>query len=121
MVVPPTCEATAGLMAHCRNVEAFTYVSSTIVYERLEVGHRHAETDPLGGLSTPRFMPAYSATKLSAEATVRAVSHLFGIPATIARLNLAVRVPDPLGQHGPHDPEVGEHHPGGRPGLREPA
>jgi nucleoside-diphosphate-sugar epimerase len=38
-------------------------------------------------------MPAYSATKLSAEATVRAVSYLFGVPATIARLNLAYGFP----------------------------
>jgi UDP-glucuronate 4-epimerase len=92
-VVPPTCEATASLMEHCRGVEAFTYVSSTIVYQRLDVGHRHTETDPLGGLSTRVFMPAYAATKLSAEATVRAVSHLFGIPSTIARLNLAYGFP----------------------------
>jgi UDP-glucuronate 4-epimerase len=93
LVVRPTCEATASLMQHCSAVEAFTYVSSTIVYQRLEVGHRHAETDPLGGLSTPTFMPAYSTTKLSAEATVRAVSHLLDIPTTIARLNLAYGFP----------------------------
>jgi nucleoside-diphosphate-sugar epimerase len=91
--IPPTCEATADLMMHCRNAEAFAYTSSTIVYEPLEQGHRYQESDVLGGLSSPTFMPAYAPTKISAEATVRAMSHVLGLRSTIARVNLAYGFP----------------------------
>jgi nucleoside-diphosphate-sugar epimerase len=91
--IPPTCEATADLMMHCRNAEAFIYTSSTIVYEPLELGHRYKESDVLGGLSSPIFMPAYAPTKISAEATVRSMSHILQLPSTIARLNMAYGFP----------------------------
>lgn len=47
-------EASALLMQHCRNAEAFLHVSSSCVYKRHEdhPHHAYAETDPLGGLAS---------------------------------------------------------------------
>jgi nucleoside-diphosphate-sugar epimerase len=78
---------TAMLMAHCRNAEAFLFVSAFAVYKFIAHDHAYAETDPLGG-HTP-WMPAYAPGKLSAEGAVRALSRVLGLPTTIARLNTA--------------------------------
>jgi UDP-glucuronate 4-epimerase len=86
--VARTCEATGDLMVHCRQAEAFLYVSSSVVYQYLTPGHLYTESDVIGGLSTPTWMPAYGATKIAAEGTVRALAHTLGLPSTIARLSV---------------------------------
>jgi UDP-glucuronate 4-epimerase len=83
-----TCRSVGQLMSHCRRAEAFLFVSSTVVYSRLEVGHLHRESDPLGGTSTAAWGPAYAATKIAAEGAVRAMAHGLGVPTTIARLSV---------------------------------
>jgi nucleoside-diphosphate-sugar epimerase len=83
--------AAGRLMSHCRTAEAFLFVSASAVYTRLTRNHRHAETDPLGGHAT--WMPAYPVGKLATEGAVRAFARTLGLPATIARLNVA---------HGPY-------------------
>jgi nucleoside-diphosphate-sugar epimerase len=88
-VVERTCEATGELMSHCRDAEAFLFVSSTVVYQYVGPGHVHSERDVIGGLSTPTWMPAYGATKIAAEGTVRALAHTLRLPSTIARLSVA--------------------------------
>ncbi|HEV8065810.1 MAG TPA: NAD(P)-dependent oxidoreductase [Acidimicrobiales bacterium] len=86
--VARTCEATGQLMTHCRKAESFLFVSSSVVYQYQTPGHLYAETDVIGGLSTPTWMPAYGATKIAAEGTVRAFAHTLGLPSTIARLSV---------------------------------
>jgi nucleoside-diphosphate-sugar epimerase len=78
---------TGRLMAHCRDAEAFVFVSAFAVYKFIAQDHAYAETDPLGG-HTP-WMPAYSPSKISAEGVVRALAQVFSLTTTIARLNTA--------------------------------
>jgi nucleoside-diphosphate-sugar epimerase len=87
-IISATCDATGRLMEHCRTAEAFLFISSSVVYSRLDSGHLHREEDPLGGTSTPEWGPAYAATKISAEGTVRGVAAALGLPTTIARLSI---------------------------------
>jgi UDP-glucuronate 4-epimerase len=86
--IAATCESTGVLMRHCVSASAFLFVSSSVVYGRLEPGHPHEETDPLGGTSTPAWGPAYASTKIAAEGAVRALSAALGVPTTIARLSV---------------------------------
>ena len=79
------------LMMHCRTAEALLYVSSGSVYARQARDHRHRETDPLG-MGMP-WLPTYPVSKIAAEGAVRAFAATLGLPATIARLNVA---------YGPH-------------------
>lgn len=79
-------EAAGLLMAHCRNVRAFLHCSSTGVYEAAG-GTPQRETDPLGD-NHRVMMPTYSISKIAAEAVVRSTCRLFGVPTTIARLNV---------------------------------
>lgn len=83
-----TCRSAGALMRHCRSLEAFLFVSTSAVYARLEPGHRHAETDPLGGTSSSAWGHAYAATKISAEGAVRALAAAFEVPSVIARLSV---------------------------------
>jgi len=76
---------TGRLMAHCRDAEAFLFVSAFAVYKFIAHDHAYTETDPLGG-HTP-WMPAYAPSKISAEGAVRALARIFDVPTTIARLN----------------------------------
>jgi UDP-glucuronate 4-epimerase len=86
--VAVACRSAGMVMEHCRAARSFLFVSSSAVYSRLEPGHLHRETDPLGGTSTPAWGPAYAVSKLSAEGATRALSVALGLPATIARLSV---------------------------------
>ena len=79
-------EAAGLLMAHCRNARAFLHCSSTGVYEAAGGGPQ-LETDPLGD-NHRVMMPTYSISKIAAEAVVRTTCRVFGVPTTIARLNV---------------------------------
>jgi UDP-glucuronate 4-epimerase len=79
-------EAAGLLMAHCRGAQAFLHCSSTGVYEAAD-GTPQRETDPLGD-NHRVMMPTYSISKIAAEAVVRTTCRIFGIPTTIARLNV---------------------------------
>jgi nucleoside-diphosphate-sugar epimerase len=85
-------EAVGLLMQHCRRAKAFLHCSSTAVYQA--DGHRRlAETDALGD-NHRVLMPTYSITKIAAEAMARAGARQWGLPTTIARLNV------PYGDNG---------------------
>ena len=79
-------EAAGLLMAHCREARAFLHCSSTGVYEAAG-GTPQRETDPLGD-NHRVMMPTYSISKIAAEAVVRTTCRIFGVPTTIARLNV---------------------------------
>ena len=64
------------------------FISSTAVYNLLEPGRLHRETDPIGGTSGGGHPPTYAVVKMSAEGAVRALSHALRVPATIARLTM---------------------------------
>ena len=84
--------ATGLLMRHCRAAETFFHCSSTAVYASAGREPR-TETDPLGDNHKVIF-PTYSITKIAAETMVRFGARAYGIPATIARLNV------PYGENG---------------------
>jgi len=79
-------EAAGLLLAHCRSARAFLHCSSTGVYEAHDGGPQR-ETDPLGD-NHRVMMPTYSISKIAAEAVVRTTCRIFGMPTTIARLNV---------------------------------
>jgi nucleoside-diphosphate-sugar epimerase len=81
-------EASALLMQHCRNAEAFLHVSSFCVYRRHEdhPHHAYAETDALGGFAT--YTASYPVGKLTSEGAVRSCARMFDLPTTIARMNV---------------------------------
>jgi nucleoside-diphosphate-sugar epimerase len=79
-------EAAGLLMSHCRSARAFLHCSSTGVYEAAD-GSPQRETDPLGD-NHRVMMPTYSISKIAAEAVVRTTCRIFGVPTTIARLNV---------------------------------
>ena len=79
-------EAAGLLMAHCRSARAFLHCSSTGVYEAAD-GSPQRETDPLGD-NHRVMLPTYSISKIAAEAVVRTTCRIFGVPTTIARLNV---------------------------------
>jgi nucleoside-diphosphate-sugar epimerase len=85
-------ESAGMLMAHCRGARAFLHCSSTAVYEAVD-GTPQRESDPLGD-NHRVIMPTYSISKIAAEAVVRTTCRLFGVPTTIARLNV------PYGDNG---------------------
>jgi nucleoside-diphosphate-sugar epimerase len=77
-----------ALMSHCAgNLKAFLYVSTVLVYARLEYGRRHAETDQLGGYAP--WNPSYPLGKLAAEAAVQSFAETLGVPSVVARMNTA--------------------------------
>jgi UDP-glucuronate 4-epimerase len=81
------CVATGHLMTHCRNAEAFLFVSSGGVYTGKPRDHRYAEADPLGG-QTP-WLPTYPIGKIAAEGAARSFAAALQLPTVIARLNVA--------------------------------
>lgn len=85
-------EAAGLLMSHCREAHAFLHCSSTGVYEAASAAPQR-ESDPLGD-NHRVMMPTYSITKIAAEAVVRTTCRIFGVPTTIARLNV------PYGDNG---------------------
>jgi nucleoside-diphosphate-sugar epimerase len=81
-------ESVGLLLQHCSSAEAFLHCSSTGVYQP-DGHHRFAETDPLGdNHRVLGFMPTYSISKIAAEAVARTAAKQFGVPTTIARLNV---------------------------------
>ncbi|MGQ4388197.1 NAD-dependent epimerase/dehydratase family protein [Streptomyces sp. SAS_270] len=83
--------ATGRLMTHCRNAEAFAFISTSALYTPQTPGHLHTESDPLSAASA--WLPTYPVGKLATEGAVRALAVTLGLPTTIARLNVA---------YGPH-------------------
>jgi UDP-glucuronate 4-epimerase len=86
-------ESVGLLMAHCRTAKAILHCSSTAVYEHQGPGHELRETDPLGDNHRVMF-PTYSVAKIAAEVVARTGARLYGVPTTIARLNV------PYGDNG---------------------
>jgi nucleoside-diphosphate-sugar epimerase len=85
-------EALGLLMSHCRSARALLHCSSTAVYQAN--GHRRfAEGDALGD-NHRVILPTYSINKIGAESMARYVARQFGVPTTIARLNV------PYGDNG---------------------
>jgi nucleoside-diphosphate-sugar epimerase len=81
-------ESVGLLMQHCASATAFLHCSSTGVYQP-NGHHPFAETDPLGdNHRVLGFMPTYSISKIAAEAVARTAARQFGVPTTIARLNV---------------------------------
>jgi nucleoside-diphosphate-sugar epimerase len=85
-------ESVGLLMQHCHRAKAFLQCSSTAVYQAND-HNRLAETAPLGD-NHRVLMPTYSITKIAAEAMARAGARQWGLPTTIARLNV------PYGDNG---------------------
>lgn len=76
-----------ALMSHCRHAKAFLYVSTVLVYTRLDHDHRHAETDPTSGYAP--WNPSYPLGKIAAEGAVRAFAEVLGVPSIVARMGVA--------------------------------
>lgn len=85
-------EAAGLLIAHCRTATAVVHCSSTGVYQPAG-RHQLVETDALGD-NHRVMMETYSIAKIAAEAVVRTAARQFGVPTTIARLNV------PYGDNG---------------------
>jgi nucleoside-diphosphate-sugar epimerase len=77
---------TGEVMSHFRSARSFLHCSSTAVY-RPNGGQPMKETDPLGDHHAG-VMPTYSISKIAAETVARFGARHFGLPTTIARLNL---------------------------------
>lgn len=85
--------AVGAVMERCRRLGAFLHCSSTAVYEQ-QIGHAHAEGDPLGDNHRVwARKQTYSISKIAAEAMARFGARTYGTPTTIARLNV------PYGEH----------------------
>jgi UDP-glucuronate 4-epimerase len=85
-------EGVGRLMAHCRKAKAFLACSTTGVYA--DAGREpRREGDPLGDNHRP-ILPTYSISKIAAEAVARFAAKQWGLPTTIARLNV------PYGDNG---------------------
>ncbi len=85
-------DALGLLMSHCRSARALLHCSSTAVYQP-NGHHRFREADPLGD-NHRVIMPTYSLCKIAAESMAKYVARQFGVPTTIARLNV------PYGDNG---------------------
>ena len=85
-------EGVGRLMARCRGAKAFLVCSTTGVYA--EAGREpRKEGDPLGD-NHRVMLPTYSISKIAAEAVARFAARGFGLPTTVARLNV------PYGDNG---------------------
>ncbi len=84
-------EAVGLLLARCRRATAFLHCSSTAVYQPAGA-HPLAETDSLGDNHRAMFA-TYSIAKIASEVVARTACRQFGIPTTVARLNV------PYGDH----------------------
>jgi UDP-glucuronate 4-epimerase len=85
--------AVAAIVERHRDARSFLLVSTIGVYQPL--GRPFHEDDPLG--DNHRISPAmetYSISKITAEVMARWAARRFGLPTTIARLNV------PYGDHG---------------------
>ena len=79
-------EAVGDLMSHFRGASSFLHCSSTAVY-RPTGGVPMKEGDPFGDHHR-HAMPTYSIAKITAETMARFGARHWGIPTTIARLNV---------------------------------
>lgn len=77
----------ALLMERYADARAFLHVSTTAVYQP---DHHVAFTEdsPLGDSHRDYFLPTYSICKIGAEAAARHGARRWGLPTTIARLNV---------------------------------
>jgi nucleoside-diphosphate-sugar epimerase len=74
------------LLAQCRESGALLHCSSTAVYA--PAGQTPlSESHPLGD-NHAALMPTYSICKIAADTAARTAARVFGIPTTIARLNV---------------------------------
>ncbi|MAG34283.1 MAG: epimerase [Deltaproteobacteria bacterium] len=82
-------EGTGRLMSRFREARACLVTSSRSIYAEPE-DPRHAvlESDPIGGNAPISFAPTYRVSKLGQEAVARFCAETFGLPTTIARLNV---------------------------------
>jgi nucleoside-diphosphate-sugar epimerase len=82
-------EGTGRVMSRFRRVRACLVMSTCGVYASPEDPH-HAcvEADPLGGTSQS-FAPTYGISKIAQEAVARFAAAEYGLPTTIARMNVA--------------------------------
>ncbi|MFA5882364.1 MAG: NAD(P)-dependent oxidoreductase [Acidimicrobiia bacterium] len=85
-------ESVGLLFARCPNAQGFLHCSSTAVYQPAGA-HALAETDPLGDNHRVMFA-TYSIAKIASEVVARTACRQYGVPTTIARLNV------PYGDHG---------------------
>jgi nucleoside-diphosphate-sugar epimerase len=85
-------EAVGLLLARCRQARGFLHCSSTAVYQPAGA-HPLTETDPLGDNHRVMFA-TYSIAKIASEVVARTACRQYGVPTTIARLNV------PYGDHG---------------------
>ncbi len=82
-------EGTGRVMARYRNAASCLVMSTCGVYASPEDGNRGIlETDPLGGSPQP-YAPTYCVSKIAQEAVARFSANEFGLPTTIARMNVA--------------------------------
>lgn len=80
-------EGAGRILHHCRRAKAWLHCSSAAVYAA--AGNQPLrETAPLGD-SRRNFLPTYSLGKITAEVMVRFAARQWGVPTTIARLNVA--------------------------------
>jgi nucleoside-diphosphate-sugar epimerase len=82
------------VMSHCRSARAVLHCSSTNVY-KADDHRRFRETDPLGDTPRPSAtLATYTICKIASEAMARYCARQYGVPTTVARLNV------PYGDHG---------------------
>jgi nucleoside-diphosphate-sugar epimerase len=110
-------EGTGHLMSRFRSARACLVASSRSVYSKPDDPDRVLhESDPLGDDAPTPFSPTYRVSKLAQEAVARFCAEEFGLPTTIARLNVVygdngglpamlldgmlAGQPVPLGPHG---------------------
>ncbi|MBW1687552.1 MAG: NAD(P)-dependent oxidoreductase [Deltaproteobacteria bacterium] len=82
-------QGTGHLMSRFRNATACLVMSTCGVYASPEdPDHAIVEGDPLGGTPQP-YSPTYCVSKIGEEAVARFAAREFGLPTTIARMNVA--------------------------------
>jgi nucleoside-diphosphate-sugar epimerase len=82
-------EGTGRLMSRFRNARACLVMSTCAVYAAPDdPQHACVEDDPLGGSHQP-YAPTYCISKIAQEAVARFAAAEYGLPTTIARMNVA--------------------------------
>ena len=77
----------AFLIERYQNARAFLHCSTTAVYQP-DDHVEFSEDSPLGDSHRNYYLPTYSISKIAAEATARHGARRYGLPTTIARLNV---------------------------------
>ena len=82
-------EGSGKLMRRFRNARACLLMSTCAIYASPEDGrHSILESDPLGG-TVQTYAPTYSVSKIAQEAVARFAAQEYGLPTTLARMNVA--------------------------------